>query len=641
MIRSVFRAPRNMVIGTLILGVFVVFAASFATPVKAVAGINEQINFQGRLLTSEGAAAPDGYYNVQFKIYQDGDGQSANNSTGSPASSLKWTENWLNNDGNGVEVRNGYFSVELGSVNAFGSQVDWNQSVLWLSVNIGDTNGTCTPFTSCNPDGEMLPMKRLGANPYAMNAGKLGGITAAGFIQSTTTPQTANISVQSANAADVTATIQGAAGQTANILEVTADSVATPLLEVSAAGSVTITPTSDASPALTVNSTSGNILSAGATQIALNQDTVVGTGKTFTTNGSGFDGSGNLGLGTVTPGKTLDIAVNDVATDGVPVRISQQGGGDNGIEYATNGQSSYYTGVDATDGAFKISSSTAAGATSIEGYSTIGSMTDGSNYQTTEAMQVTASQTGVVQSLSTYFGTVDHFCTGVDMGIYADTGSNAPGTLLGSTGVFDPTDDSWNTRPLTDTVNVTSGVKYWLAVANDCDNDMRYSSGSNLTAFDGAPNSVPLATNFGTPDSTSAFQLSIYMTLNTSGSLSDVFDTGTIFSLSATGALTSKNSTNSTTAFQVQNAAGTGIFTVDTTNNKVVAATYDATSGYSINGTAGAGISCSAGEYLDNAVVQGGIVTSGTCTTAAAGGGSYRHATGHHPRHPGCWQLQY
>src|SRR5215207_10577307 len=80
----------------------------FITPkANAAAGINQQLNFQGRLLNAQGATVPDGYYNIQFKIYQDGDGQSVGNTTGSPAGSLKWTENHLNDNGQGVQVKNG------------------------------------------------------------------------------------------------------------------------------------------------------------------------------------------------------------------------------------------------------------------------------------------------------------------------------------------------------------------------------------------------------------------------------------------------------------------------------------------------------------------------------------------------------
>jgi hypothetical protein len=162
-----------------------VFMSIFVSlpPVHAAAGINKELNFQGRLLNAQGATVPDGYYNIQFKIYQDGDGQTAGNTTGSPAGSLKWTESWLNTNGKGVLVRNGYLSVQLGSVTPFGSSVDWNQDSLWISMNVGGTNTTCTPFANCSPDGEMLPMKRLSATPYALNAGQLGGMTSAQFLQ--------------------------------------------------------------------------------------------------------------------------------------------------------------------------------------------------------------------------------------------------------------------------------------------------------------------------------------------------------------------------------------------------------------------------------------------------------------------------
>lgn len=149
-----------------------------SSPATAAPGINQQMNFQGRLFNAQGATVPDGYYNIEFKIYQDGDGQTA----GNPSGSLKWTESHLNANGNGVLVKNGFLSVQLGSVTAF-TNVDWNQDTLWLSMNIAGTNTTCTPFSACSPDGEMVPMKRLSATPYALNAGRLGGLSAAQFLQ--------------------------------------------------------------------------------------------------------------------------------------------------------------------------------------------------------------------------------------------------------------------------------------------------------------------------------------------------------------------------------------------------------------------------------------------------------------------------
>ena len=179
---SVLRARRmifQLLLGALLLGVFVVISVFFTHKAQATAGINQQFNFQGRLLNNQGAAVADGNYNIQFKIYQDGTGTAA----GNPGGTLKWTESWLNVAGKGVQVKNGYMSVNLGSVTAFGSSVDWNQDTLFLSINIGNTNVSCSPFTSCAGDGEMVPMKRLSATPYALNAGMIEGKHASDFLQ--------------------------------------------------------------------------------------------------------------------------------------------------------------------------------------------------------------------------------------------------------------------------------------------------------------------------------------------------------------------------------------------------------------------------------------------------------------------------
>jgi hypothetical protein len=175
--------PRKLFAYALLLGVLSLCAIFSSTRVHASTGINQQINFQGRLLNSQGAVVPDGYYNIQFKIYQDGDGQSTGDTTGTPTGSLKWTESHINASSQGVTVKNGYLSVQLGSVTPFGSSIDWNQDTLWLSMNIAGTNATCTPFSSCSPDGEMIPMKRLSSTPYAINSGLLGGLSSAQFLQ--------------------------------------------------------------------------------------------------------------------------------------------------------------------------------------------------------------------------------------------------------------------------------------------------------------------------------------------------------------------------------------------------------------------------------------------------------------------------
>ena len=67
-------------------------------------------------------------------------------------------------------------SVYLGSVTAFGSSIDWNQDIIWMSVNIG---GTGTPTY----DGEMSPFTRFSSTPYALNSKALSGLTSGNFVQ--------------------------------------------------------------------------------------------------------------------------------------------------------------------------------------------------------------------------------------------------------------------------------------------------------------------------------------------------------------------------------------------------------------------------------------------------------------------------
>lgn len=165
--------------GLLLLCVALTTTLLLSVYTYAAAGVNQTLSFQGRLLRSDGSVVPDGHYNMQFKIYQDG------NSSGT-GSTLKWTETYVTNNANaGVTVTNGFFSVTLGELNPFGTQVDWNQDTLWLSMNIAGSAGDCTTFNSgtCAADGEMTPMKRITSTPYALNSGMLGGKTANNFLQ--------------------------------------------------------------------------------------------------------------------------------------------------------------------------------------------------------------------------------------------------------------------------------------------------------------------------------------------------------------------------------------------------------------------------------------------------------------------------
>lgn len=175
----------------LLLLVAIFTTAIFSADASANTSPARTLNFQGRLLRSTGAVVPDGHYNIQFNIYEGGSGTTANN----PDGSLVWTENYINNNTNGgVRVKNGLFSVNLGSVVPFGDSIDWNANTIWLSMNVAGSANDCMSFGigTCVADGEMLPMKQMTATPFAMNAGQLGGKSADSFLQLAQGVQTDN-----------------------------------------------------------------------------------------------------------------------------------------------------------------------------------------------------------------------------------------------------------------------------------------------------------------------------------------------------------------------------------------------------------------------------------------------------------------
>jgi hypothetical protein len=227
------------------------FVAYFGRHNTAEAATNGTINFQARLLNTAGSIVPDGNYNVEFKLYNASSSSGSSQGSCSGDSACLWTETRTSSDR--VRVANGYMTVNLGSVTAFGA-IDWDQE-LWLTMNVGGT------LVSPSFDGEMSPRLKLTAVPYAFRAGSLVGgsganttklttgtpsgnntialpaetgtvclqsSTACGFAASTgstsyinnsTTLQTANFHIQSASATSVGAIIRGAASQTSSLLQ--------------------------------------------------------------------------------------------------------------------------------------------------------------------------------------------------------------------------------------------------------------------------------------------------------------------------------------------------------------------------------------------------------------------------------------
>lgn len=131
----------------------------------AEASPNEQINYQGKLTDTTGAAVADGKYNMRFYLYD---------TEGAATTSAIWTETLTGIDR--VQVTDGLFSVMLGSTTALTS-INFNQT-LYLGVEIGDSSA------SPSWDGEMSPRKVLGTVPAAFEAIRFDGLATSSFLRS-------------------------------------------------------------------------------------------------------------------------------------------------------------------------------------------------------------------------------------------------------------------------------------------------------------------------------------------------------------------------------------------------------------------------------------------------------------------------
>lgn len=506
------------------LGGVLVSLTGVSTPAAAVVGTNEQINFQGRLFNAQGAVVPDGFYNVEFKIYQDGTGQAV----GNPDGTLSWTESHLNNNGQGVRVKNGYMSVELGSVNAFGSQVDWNQSVLWLSMNIGSTNTSCASFAACSPDGEMTPMKRLSSSVYAMNANKLGGLTSAGFIQN-----------------------QNVAAQTTTNFWIDGMGQAGSLQATTSVNTPAIRSTTDSTTGIQVQNTAG-------TTTIMNIDTQ----------------NARVGIGTSAPSTSLHVATNDATVNQPALLIEQQGSGDAALELRDGSGKSFYLGMDRSGGsAFKISSSTSVQSTFNAGNTSVGGSPTSALDNALAAKKITTgAQSGSLSSVSIHTTAVDSSNPDVKVALYEhDAVNNRPGDLIAGSTTGQTLTVGWNTIPLSGAL--AANTTYWVGVkaqgtstfsyeyCGGCAGDSAYYSGRPFN--DPWPSPAGAATVYSTNENYSWYMTASY------GAISDTFSGADLFSMTDTGKLTIQNSANSLSAFQIQTAAGTSMFNVDTTNQYI------------------------------------------------------------------------
>ena len=178
---------KRLLAGVFTLLLIVLITSVALKPKKVDAATSSTLNFQARLLNSSGSLVSDGTYNIEFKIFDASSSSGSGQGSCAGDSNCLWVE--TRTGANKVTLINGYFSVNLASITAFGS-INWDQE-MWLTMNIG---GTGSPSW----DGEMTPRIKLTAVPYAFRAGTALGVASNNTSSAST--NSANVSVVTGNA---------------------------------------------------------------------------------------------------------------------------------------------------------------------------------------------------------------------------------------------------------------------------------------------------------------------------------------------------------------------------------------------------------------------------------------------------------
>jgi len=274
--------------------------------------------------------------------------------------------------------------------------------------------------------------------------------------------------------------------------------------------------------------------------------------------------------GTLSVSNQTHIALNTSDTSKMPLVVEQSGTGDSGIEIKNNAQS-YYVGLDASDGnKFKISSSTAAGAQDVMGNSTISGIPDEGITNVIGFGKVVAPISGTVTTLKAYVQGSGTSNNKAQMAIYSDN-SGAPGGSSPLTISDEQTISSgsaWYTFTLASPLTVSSNTTYWLAYTSNGENNVYYYSG---VLGDSAYKSHTYSTGSfpeGSGHTITGAQRIMYAVIDAPGASSDHLATS-LLEIGPTGQAVFRNSEDSSSAFQIQNASADTLFNVDTDSGTI------------------------------------------------------------------------
>jgi hypothetical protein len=140
----------------------------FSPKTQAAAGIYKTVNFQGKVVNTNGTNVADASYTFRFRIYTSTAPTDATNACS--ANSCLWEES------KSITTVNGIFQTNLGDTTTLPGSVDFNSDTLQLAVKF-------------NGDTEMSPRVRLTAVPYAFNSDMLDGLDSSALVQLTPASQ--------------------------------------------------------------------------------------------------------------------------------------------------------------------------------------------------------------------------------------------------------------------------------------------------------------------------------------------------------------------------------------------------------------------------------------------------------------------
>ncbi|MDB5163917.1 MAG: hypothetical protein JWS12_535 [Candidatus Saccharibacteria bacterium] len=514
-----------------------------ATTARAQAAGPALINFQGKVVNADGTNVANGSYNFDFVLFDD-------SSLGTPSDGVhdKWHELTKS-----TTVTNGVFQTNLGSATAL---PDFNANpTLYLAVKF---NGDAA--------GYMTPRVRITSSPYALNADNLNGLTSAAFGQLSTAnawTNTTSITTTSTTAFQV----KNSSGQ---ILTVDTSGNQVILGKAGGSGITGLLAWQNSTNANTVGLTSGTTSSSyvltlptalpGTTQCIASSNTGAlsftgcsGGSSTFATT---YSGGASQTDSTVTLDSTrLGLIIKDNAT---PVTGSafqvQNSAGQQAFAVNTSGtnsnnligNASVELAIAVAAGNWKLKGSAAVSQSSLQAYLGTNSLKVISTAATNDGAQQQLASTLSVSSryIASFYAKLDaasNFTT-----------TNGMSTLTAgysSTGASDDTPCTLNTS----TVNSSGWTKItcsFTTPASTSSSNYFYIKQTDAKIYTYYIDAVLLQTEANAQNNYREGQVSVQSVI--------------------VSPLILQNSSNSSNGLLVQNALGTNIFGVDTTDSNLI-----------------------------------------------------------------------